>query len=197
MPLLLPITAPLRLKFGKFLTALFGSMILVAILGSVIAVDWLRSPYFQIVFVAVYWMFITGVADSLYDCFRAARTPEQKSQLQHVTFWFVMTVLGAGTHIVTVFRTEDRDYVRMATDFGLLIALGTVLRMVAALLKAASPTFESSKEGLPTVPILDLSQNPEGISASESVQSSLRPHFCWAAWLPPSSAVGPRLLLSS
>jgi hypothetical protein len=166
MLLFQPITARLRLKLGKVLTALLVWMILVAIIESAIAVQWLRSPYFQIVFVAGYWMFIAGVANSLYDCFRAARTPEQKSQLKNVTFWFVMTVLGAGTHIVTVFRTEDRDYVRMATDFGLLIALGTVLRLVAALLKAASTTFESSKEGLPTVPMLDLSQNAEGMSAS-------------------------------
>jgi hypothetical protein len=165
MPLLLPITARLRLKFGKFLTALFVSMVLVAIIGSAIAVHWLRSPYFQIVFLASYWLFIAWVAGSLYDCFRAARTPEQKSQLQHVTFWFVMTVLGAGTHIVAVFRTEERDLVDMATDIGPLIALSTVLRLVAALLKAPSPTFEGSKEGLSNVPILDLSQSSGGTPA--------------------------------
>jgi hypothetical protein len=166
MPLLLPITALLRLKFGKFLTDLFVWMILVAIIVSVIAVNWLRSPYFQIVSVAGYWLFIAMVANSLYDCFQAARTPEQKSQLQQVTFWFAMTVLGAGTHLVAVFRSADRDYVHMATDLGLFIALRTVLKLVEALLKTASPTFENSKEGPPTVPKLDLSQNPEGISAS-------------------------------
>ncbi len=166
MPLLQPISAWLRLKLGKVLATVLASIILVAILGPVIAVDWLRSPYFQIVFVALYWLCITGAAASRYDCFRAARTPEQKSQLQLVTFSFVATVLWAGTHIVTVFRTEDRDHGRIATDFGMMIALGTALKMVAALLKAASPTLENSKVELPAVPIPDLSQNPAGISAS-------------------------------
>jgi hypothetical protein len=37
--------------------------------------------------------------------------------------------------------------------------------MVATLLKASSPTVEGSQEGLPTVPILDLSQSPGGTLA--------------------------------
>ena len=172
MPLPPPTTAGPTLTLSKVRTGLLGSLfmvtfivILVAFIGLLIASPWLPSPFFQIFELAGYGTVIALVADRLYDCFQVARTSEQKTNLKSITFLFVLIVLAALNRVVAVFGTEDRDYVRMATDVLPLFALNTALGMVATLLKASSPTVEGSQEGLPTVPILDLSQSPGGTLA--------------------------------
>jgi hypothetical protein len=164
-----PTTAGLRLRLLKALifllgyhkawTVLFGFVIVVVgigFAGAIIAEPWLPSPFFQIVQLSMYGMFVAWVADRLHACFRAARIPQQRTQLWIVTLFLVMIVLGACGRIAAAFRTEDRDYVTLAIDFLPLAALLTALDLVAASLKAPEPTSEGSKEGLPPVPILHI-----------------------------------------
>jgi hypothetical protein len=164
-----PTTAGLRLRLLKALSVLLGydkawTVLFVVVIvvagigftGAIIAAPWLPSPFFQIFLLSGYGMVVAWVADRLHACFRAARTPQQRTQLWTVTFFLVMTVLGACGHIAAVFRTEDRDYVTMAIDGLPLFALSTALDLVAASLKAPEPTSEGSKEGLPSVPFLPI-----------------------------------------
>jgi peptidoglycan biosynthesis protein MviN/MurJ (putative lipid II flippase) len=120
--------------------------VLAVVIGLIFAADRLGDPYYAIVRLIGYVVLFGYVVVRLRACFRVAGRPEWTSQLRHVAFWLGLTALGAFMHIGSLFRTRDRDLVRLGTDCCLLFALMYSLELIELILKkpAVTPSAEET-----------------------------------------------------
>jgi hypothetical protein len=103
----------------------------------VIGFDDLPQPYYAIVQVVIYAGLVADIVRKLRTCLRLAKGSEYSSKLHGVVFWFVCGVFAVVVHLGDLFKTADRDYIRLATSLALYLALLDALELVELLLKRA------------------------------------------------------------
>jgi hypothetical protein len=118
-----------------------GIVILIVILVVPISaftwIDSLPQPYFALGQVVIYAGIVAAIVGKLRTCFRLAQGSEYDKKLRVVVFWVVLGVFSVVWRLGLLFQTENRDYINMATNFALYLALLSALELVALLLKRA------------------------------------------------------------
>jgi hypothetical protein len=114
-----------------------GLTILLVLVAVVVGVSSLGTPYKAIVDVASYVTFVALVAIRLRTCLRLAKDSEYSGKLKAVAFFLVLGMITVVVRLRDIFRTEDRDYVRLATSIAVLLALNFSLAIVEDLLNKA------------------------------------------------------------
>src|SRR5437763_4327614 len=112
-------------------------IILVLFVAAVIGINFLSNPWYALVHIAFYVVVVTLVAFQLRDCLRLAKSPAHVSKLKFIALWLALTVLAVVTHLADMLRSDNRDYVRVATDLGVYLALSWSLELVKLLLREA------------------------------------------------------------
>jgi hypothetical protein len=115
---------------------------LVVVIAIVIAIPFveraqrsLPQPYHAISEVVVYAGLVTLVASKLRACLRLARGSESEPLLSTVIFWVVLGVFAVIVRLGNLFSTQDRDYIRLARNGSVYLALLSALNVVERLLK--------------------------------------------------------------
>jgi hypothetical protein len=121
-----------------------GLAILVVLIAVVIGIDHLPQPYYAIGHVVIYAGLVAVIVGKLRTCLRLAKGSEYSSKLHGVVFWVVLGVFAVVAHLGDLFKTADRDYIRLATSLALYLALLYALELVELLLKRAIVGSSSS-----------------------------------------------------
>jgi hypothetical protein len=110
-------------------------VIVVALIAAIIGISFLPQPYYAIGQVVVYAGLVATIAWKLRDCLRLTKGTTYHQKLFNVVFWVVLGVLAVISHLGELFKTEDRDYIRLATNVAVYLALLFALELVEQLLK--------------------------------------------------------------
>jgi hypothetical protein len=119
-------------------------VILVVVIAAVVWIYYLPPPYFAIGQVVIYASLVAVIAGKLRTCLRLAKGSEYSSKLHRVVFWLVLGVFAVVALLGNLFKTEDRDYITLATNVAVYLALLYALELVELLLKRAIPGTSSS-----------------------------------------------------
>ena len=112
-----------------------GLTILVVLIAVVIGISFLSNPYYAIAELVIYGGLVAVVAAQLRTCLRLAKGSEYSSKLHGVALWVVLAVFLVVARLGDVLRTENRDYIILATSGGAYLALLYSLKLVEQLLK--------------------------------------------------------------
>jgi hypothetical protein len=124
-----------------------GIVILVIALflvAAIVATFFLGNPWYTIARVGFYAFVLVAICLQLRECVRLAKAPEYVSKLQLVGFWLALTALTVIGHIGQMFQSDNKDYVEVATDLGVYLALLTSLELVKMLL-SRMPSKDSAQ----------------------------------------------------
>jgi hypothetical protein len=133
-----------------------GVVLLVAVAAGVVAASLARdAATYAIVRIGFYVCMVGLVAFHLRACFQSAKDPAIRRKLKLVAIFFALTVLTVVSNLSDMAKLENKDYLGMATDIGVYLALVFSLELVNALLTRAA--------GQPTT-----SQEPAGQAGSNS-----------------------------
>jgi hypothetical protein len=111
-------------------------VIFLAVIAGVIAASFLGNPWYAITQIVVYALIVSVVAVRLRECFRLARTPQQKSGLKLILLWLLLAVLGVVGHVGDVVQSDNQDYIRAALPLWIYFALLAALDLSKSLLAA-------------------------------------------------------------
>jgi hypothetical protein len=129
----------------SFVFKVFTIVIFAVMIAAAIAVFLLPRPYDAIGHVVMYVVLAAGIAVKLRTCLRLAQGSEYLSKLHGLGWWIVAGVLAVLPHLRDLFRTQDRvDYIRLATNLFLYLALLSALELVESLLKRTTAGSGSS-----------------------------------------------------
>jgi energy-coupling factor transporter transmembrane protein EcfT len=122
------------------LAYLFVGLIVV----TAIAIFFLPNPYYAIGMLVIYASTVVAIGVKLRTCLSLAQGSEFLSPVHAIVTWFVFGVFCVVAHLVDLFRSENRDYIMLATNLGSYLALQFALGLVEQLLKRRT-TAESSQ----------------------------------------------------
>jgi hypothetical protein len=118
--------------------------ILVVLIAAVVGISLLPQPYFAIGQVVIYAGLVAAIVGKLRTCFRLAKGFEYQQKVRVVGFWVFLGVLSVVEHLWDLFQTENRDYITLATNVAVYVALLYALQLVELLLKRVIPGTSSS-----------------------------------------------------
>jgi hypothetical protein len=112
-----------------------GIVVLLVLVAVVVGIDYLEHPYYALAHLAIYGMMVFAVGQRLRACLRLAAAGEQSSRLYAVGFWLVLAVFGVLVRVGDLLQTGDRNYLHLATNLGVWLALWVALGLVERLLR--------------------------------------------------------------
>jgi hypothetical protein len=128
--------------------------ILVVVIAAGIGISYLPQPYYAIGQVVIYAGLLALIAVKLRTCLGLAKGSEYHSMVRLVVIWLVVGVFSVVAHLENLFRTENRDYITLATNVAVYLALLYALVLVELLLKRATagtgPSAPASNGGATT-----------------------------------------------
>jgi hypothetical protein len=105
--------------------------------AAALAAPFLGKPWQAAIQIGFYALVVAVVAVQLRDCLRPATVPAHARKLKLIGLFLTLTVLAVVTHLADMLRSNDRDYLRVATDVGEYLALVAALELVKQLLREA------------------------------------------------------------
>jgi TctA family transporter len=105
-------------------------------LSSVIA--FAGNPYNAVARLIFYGLIVVFVGTRLWACYRLTRSSPELMQLVMVTLLLVMAVIGVIEHLTDVIQSENKDFVRLATDTSMYIALALALCLAESALRRST-----------------------------------------------------------
>jgi heme/copper-type cytochrome/quinol oxidase subunit 4 len=148
-------------KKPKLVHVGLGLVILLALIAVVVSVSSIGTPYDVVLDIACYAMFVAAVTVQLWICLRLAKGSEYSATLKLVAFLVVLAVIPVVTRLGDILRTENRDYLRLATNGGTYFALFFSLRVVQSLLmKVAAKSQPGHAPGSPAETAGSSAPNP-------------------------------------
>jgi len=131
-------------------SVVIGLTILLGLIAAVVGLSCLPNPWYAVGEVAIYAVLVAVVAGKLRSCLRIAQGTEYSSALRGTVFWVVLGVFSVIAHLGDLFRTENRDYIRMATSGAVYLALLSSLNSVEQLLKRVAVGSSLPADSAPT-----------------------------------------------
>ena len=129
-----------RVSQAGYRQSLFAVVVLFALLAVAIGASYLPDPFYAVWQLAIYAGLVASVAATLRDCFRlVARGSEYTGFLGGIVLFVVGGVVGILGRIGDLVRTHDRDYIRLATDGSVYLALLIATILIKRLLKTRAP----------------------------------------------------------
>jgi uncharacterized membrane protein HdeD (DUF308 family) len=123
---------------------MIGIVIVIMLIAAVVGISFLSQPYFAIGQVVIYAGLVAVIAGKLRTCLRLAQGSEYHQKVKVVVFWVVLGVFSVVVHLGDLFESENRDYITLATNVAVYLALLYALELVDLLLKRAIPGTRSS-----------------------------------------------------
>jgi hypothetical protein len=118
-------------------TKAVGAAVLILLVAAAVAFPFLGKPWQAAIQIGFYALVVAVVAVQLRDCLRLATSPAHASKLRVIGVLLALTVLTVVAHLADMLRSDDRDYLRVATDVGVYLALVAALELVKQLLREA------------------------------------------------------------
>jgi hypothetical protein len=113
-------------------------------IASVIGISFLPQPFYAIGQVVIYASLVAGIAAKLRNCLRLTQGSEYLSKIHGIVLWVVLGVFPVVGHLGDLFTTENRDYVTLAMNVSVYLALFYALELVEKLLKRATTETSAS-----------------------------------------------------
>jgi hypothetical protein len=111
--------------------------VLILLVAAALVALFLSKPWQAAIQIGFYALVVAVVAFQLLDCLRLATVPAHARKLKLIGLFLTLTVLAVVRHLADMLRSDDRDYLRVATDVGVYLALIAALELVKQLLREA------------------------------------------------------------
>ena len=112
---------------------ILGYGIILLVLAVVVGAKFLPKPYFAISQVVFYVAFLTAVGSRVRTCNRLAKSSGQS--LMSVVIWFTLGVIAVLGNLADVIQSDNRNYITIATDTAMLLALYCALGIMESLMR--------------------------------------------------------------
>lgn len=124
---------------------ILGYVIMFLVLAVVVGTSFLPKPYFAISQVVFYVLMVISVAFRLRTCNQFAKS--SGLSLMSVVIWFALGVIGVMGKIADVIQSDSRNYITMATDMTMLLALYCALGIMESLMRKLATSVPPGAKG--------------------------------------------------
>lgn len=131
-------------------------IVVVVLIAAVIGISFLPQPYYAIGQVVIYAGLVAAIAGKLRTCLRLSKGTDDYQKVNVVVVWVVLGVVSVVAHLADLFKTADRDYITLATNFAVYLALLYALELVSQLLERANVASAAAANDTSTTTALDV-----------------------------------------
>jgi hypothetical protein len=122
-------------------------LLIFLLLGAVLCVaSYLGNPWYAIGRLALYGGLLWLIVKQLRECIRMAKSPDHARQLKFVGLCLALTGLGVLAHGGDMLGSDNTDFVDVATDLWVYLALLTLLELTKSLLGVTTQQATQQRE---------------------------------------------------